>query len=97
MASEPIEEGEFIDEYRGEVIDLAQITKRTNELYRKLGNYYYLDYDTAAGEVIDSGLRGNITRFANHSVSCGDCHFQMLRQRLKSILLSRESVIPIAR
>lgn len=57
----------LIDEYRGEVINLAEAARRVNEHYKDTGNFYFLEYDAAAGEVLDGGLRGNITRFANHS------------------------------
>lgn len=59
----------LVDEYRGEVISMAEAIRRTNELYKDTGNFYFLDYDAPAGEVLDGGLKGNVTRFANHSVS----------------------------
>lgn len=68
-ALEPVSKGGFIDEYRGEVITLAEAGRRVAEVYKDRGNFYLLDYDGAAGEVLDAGLKGNITRFANHSVS----------------------------
>uniref|UniRef100_V5F133 Histone-lysine N-methyltransferase n=2 Tax=Kalmanozyma brasiliensis (strain GHG001) TaxID=1365824 RepID=V5F133_KALBG len=64
---EPIKQDDFIDEYRGEVIDLSEAGKRVTEEYKATGNYYLLDYDSAAGELLDGGRKGNITRFANHS------------------------------
>lgn len=66
---EDIPRGGFIDEYRGEIINLTEAAKRVNEEYKYTGNFYFLDYDGAAGEILDGGRRGNITRFANHSVS----------------------------
>lgn len=68
---EAIPEGGLVDEYRGEVINLQEAAKRVNAHYKDTGNFYFLDYDASAGEVLDGGLRGNITRFANHSVSTG--------------------------
>ncbi|SNX81720.1 uncharacterized protein MEPE_00425 [Melanopsichium pennsylvanicum] len=64
---EPIKRDDFIDEYRGEVINLGEAAKRVTEEYKATGNYYLLDYDSAAGELLDGGRKGNITRFANHS------------------------------
>lgn len=64
---EPIKANDFIDEYRGEVIDLVEAGKRVTEEYKATGNYYLLDYDSAAGELLDGGRKGNITRYANHS------------------------------
>ncbi|SPO20067.1 uncharacterized protein UTRI_00461_B [Ustilago trichophora] len=64
---EPIKKDDFIDEYRGEVIDLTEAGKRVTEEYKATGNFYLLDYDSAAGELLDGGRKGNITRFANHS------------------------------
>lgn len=64
---EAIKKGDFIDEYRGEVINLSEAGKRVTEEYKATGNYYLLDYDAAAGELLDGGRKGNITRFANHS------------------------------
>ena len=64
---EPIKKDEFIDEYRGEVIDLFEAKKRVTDEYKATGNFYLLDYDSAAGELLDGGRKGNITRFANHS------------------------------
>ncbi len=64
---EPIKANEFIDEYRGEVINLLEAAKRVTEEYKATGNFYLLDYDSAAGELLDGGRKGNITRFANHS------------------------------
>lgn len=64
---EAIKQHDFIDEYRGEVINLSEAAKRVTEEYKATGNYYLLDYDSAAGELLDGGRKGNITRFANHS------------------------------
>lgn len=64
---EAIKRDDFIDEYRGEVINLSEAAKRVTEEYKATGNYYLLDYDSAAGELLDGGRKGNITRFANHS------------------------------
>lgn len=64
---EAIKRDDFIDEYRGEVINLGEAAKRVTEEYKATGNFYLLDYDSAAGELLDGGRKGNITRFANHS------------------------------
>jgi len=62
-----IKKDQFLGEYRGEVIDLVEASRRTRENYVKDGNYYLLDYDAQAGEVLDAGMKGSIIRFANHS------------------------------
>lgn len=64
---EPIKKGGFIDEYRGEVIDFNEAVRRIRDHYKETGNYYFLMYDAPAGEMLDGGLKGNVTRFANHS------------------------------
>ncbi|UZJ57294.1 hypothetical protein CBS101457_006614 [Exobasidium rhododendri] len=64
---EAITKGGFIDEYRGEVIDFNEAVRRIRDHYRETGNYYFLMYDAPAGEMLDGGLKGNVTRFANHS------------------------------
>lgn len=60
--------GAFLGEYCGELIDLAEAQRRVRTVYKDTTNYYFLDYDAAAGEVLDAGLRGTKTRFVNHSV-----------------------------
>ncbi|KDN41066.1 SET domain-containing protein, partial [Tilletiaria anomala UBC 951] len=72
---EPLKKGQLVDEYRGEIIDLPEATRRTVNIYKEKGNFYLLDYDAAAGEVLDSGMKGNRTRFANHSCD-PNCHMQ---------------------
>lgn len=64
---EPISRGGFVDEYRGEVINYNEMVRRVRDHYKYTGNYYFLMYDAPAGEMLDGGLKGNITRFANHS------------------------------
>lgn len=66
-AMEPVPKGSFIDEYRGEVISYNEMVRRVRDHYKDTGNYYFLMYDAPAGEMLDGGLKGNITRFANHS------------------------------
>lgn len=66
-ALERIPKDHFIDEYRGEVISYNEMVRRVRDHYKDTGNYYFLMYDAPAGEMLDGGLRGNITRFANHS------------------------------
>ncbi|PWN33764.1 SET domain-containing protein, partial [Meira miltonrushii] len=70
---EPIAKGQFIDEYRGEVVDYNEMVRRVRDHYKDTGNYYLMIYDAPAGEMLDGGLKGNITRYANHSCdpNCG--------------------------
>ncbi len=56
-------------------MNLSEATRRTIEHYQETGNFYLLDYDAAAGEVLDGGFKGNRTRFANHSCD-PNCHMQ---------------------
>lgn len=63
-----IKKGSFLGEYCGELIDIPEAARRVREYYIHTKNYYFLDYDAPAGEVLDAGLRGSRIRFVNHSV-----------------------------
>ncbi|CAF3573109.1 unnamed protein product [Adineta steineri] len=62
----PIKEGEFVNEYVGELITYEE-TERRVKLARKnnVKDFYFLVLDK--DRVIDAGPRGNLSRFANHS------------------------------
>ncbi|CAF0962547.1 unnamed protein product [Adineta ricciae] len=62
----PIKEGEFVNEYLGELITYEE-TERRVKLARKnnVKDFYFLVLDK--DRVIDAGPRGNLSRFANHS------------------------------
>ncbi|CAD6974530.1 unnamed protein product [Tilletia controversa] len=78
---------QFLGEYRGEVIDLFEAARRTRETYIKDGNYYFLDYDAQAGEVLDAGMKGSVIRFANHSLTA---EFQIGMYALRDIEAGEE-------
>ncbi|RKP04320.1 hypothetical protein CXG81DRAFT_8435, partial [Caulochytrium protostelioides] len=69
----PIKAGQFIMEYRGEVISLATSMERMRTEYANMTSYYFLDYDD--GETIDGTRKGTVVRFANHSCS-PNCHVE---------------------
>jgi len=56
QATEPIKKGEFIMDYRGEIIDMNTFYHRIRTVYANCKDFYALSYD--ADEVIDavSGL-----------------------------------------
>ncbi|VVC34673.1 Zinc finger, PHD-type,Zinc finger, RING-type,PWWP domain,Zinc finger, RING/FYVE/PHD-type,Zinc [Cinara cedri] len=58
--------GSFIIEYVGDVIDKEEFQKRCHEMSsRNDQNYYFLAIDNS--RIIDAGLKGNMSRFLNHS------------------------------
>ncbi|KAL7424382.1 hypothetical protein Q5752_000064 [Cryptotrichosporon argae] len=64
FAAEDIKAGEFVIDYRGEVVHKDTFIERIHDEYKGQRNFYALAYDR--DEVIDSGLRGNDARFINH-------------------------------
>eukprot|EP00300_Choanocystis_sp_HF-7_P012373 c17863_g1_i2.p1 GENE.c17863_g1_i2~~c17863_g1_i2.p1 ORF type:complete len:542 (+),score=107.88 c17863_g1_i2:513-2138(+) len=64
VAGEAIEDGEFVIEYVGEVIDDAEARRRI-QTYKHESNFYLLTIHT--NEVIDASRKGNLARFINHS------------------------------
>ncbi|BEI88239.1 uncharacterized protein CcaverHIS019_0109570 [Cutaneotrichosporon cavernicola] len=67
QAGENIAEGEFVLDYRGEVIDMEEFCNRIDGEYKGTRNFYALHYDGV--EVVDAGMRGNDARFINHGCS----------------------------
>lgn len=66
QAVAPIQPGEFIMEYVGEVLDCVQFEVRAAEYSEKENKHYY--FMALRGDaVIDATTRGNISRFINHS------------------------------
>ncbi|KAL8292337.1 hypothetical protein RQP46_001803 [Phenoliferia psychrophenolica] len=63
----PLTKGQFIMEYRGEIISRDESYRRVLTSYKDAKSYYFLDYD--GDEVVDAGQQGNSSRFINHS--CG--------------------------
>ena len=72
MAIEPIRKGQFVIEYRGEVLSrescFARMKSRPN---RK--NMYFLGYNN--GEVLDASEKGTDARYINHSCA-PNCHIE---------------------
>ncbi|WVQ76666.1 hypothetical protein IAR50_006340 [Cryptococcus sp. DSM 104548] len=64
VMTEDVAEGDFVMDYRGEVIDLDTFRDRICTTYKLTKNYYALSYSPY--EVIDAGLKGNDARFINH-------------------------------
>ncbi|GAA5861227.1 hypothetical protein JCM1840_003122 [Sporobolomyces johnsonii] len=76
----PIRKGQFVIEYRGEIISRDESYRRVLVDYKDRNDYHIMDYD--GFEVIDAGQRGNSSRFINHS--CGpNCH--VVRWRLAGV------------
>ncbi|CAL1543821.1 unnamed protein product, partial [Lymnaea stagnalis] len=66
-AEEDMEEkGTFIMEYVGELLDYEEFVRRTKQ-YSKAGLKHHYFMALNADEVVDATLRGNISRFINHS------------------------------
>ncbi|GAA5883165.1 hypothetical protein JCM3774_006862 [Rhodotorula dairenensis] len=76
----PIKKGEFVVEYRGEIISRDESYRRVLTDYKDSASYYFMDYD--GFEVVDAGQRGNCARFINHS--CGP-NLEVVRWRLAQL------------
>ncbi|CAL8135437.1 unnamed protein product [Orchesella dallaii] len=61
-----IPEGGFVIEYVGEVLDVVQFERRTNE-YAKGNQEHFYFMALKSDAIIDATLRGNCSRFINHS------------------------------
>lgn len=70
-----LHKGQYLGQYCGELIDMEEAMRRAHSMYAKRKNYYFIEYDASAGEVIDAGLRGNKLRFVNHSCE-PNCYFE---------------------
>ncbi|OCF38889.1 hypothetical protein I317_07338 [Kwoniella heveanensis CBS 569] len=64
VLTEDVSEGQFVIDYRGEIISMETFMDRINDEYKGTKNFYALEYDQ--DEVIDAGMRGNDARFINH-------------------------------
>ncbi|XP_043464325.1 histone-lysine N-methyltransferase SETD2 isoform X3 [Leptopilina heterotoma] len=65
-ATADLDAGEFIMEYVGEVVDPKDFRKRTKE-YSKDKNRHHYFMALKSDQVIDATMKGNISRFINHS------------------------------
>lgn len=65
-ATADLEAGEFIMEYVGEVVAPKDFRKRTKE-YSKDKNRHHYFMALKSDQVIDATMKGNISRFINHS------------------------------
>ncbi|XP_046961322.1 probable histone-lysine N-methyltransferase CG1716 [Vanessa cardui] len=65
-ASSDISAGEFLMEYVGEVLDYEQFYKRA-QTYSEENNLHHYFMSLKGDTVIDATLKGNISRFINHS------------------------------
>ncbi|KTW28905.1 hypothetical protein T552_01533 [Pneumocystis carinii B80] len=59
------EANSLIVEYCGEVIEKKELFRRMNSIYKNAQNYYFLNFES--GLVLDAGIKGNESRFINHS------------------------------
>ncbi|BGP25552.1 hypothetical protein JCM10295v2_004480 [Rhodotorula toruloides] len=75
-----IRQGDFVIEYRGEIISRDESYRRVLTTYKDKTSYYFMDYD--GHEVVDAGQRGNAARFINHS--CGP-NLEVVRWRLANV------------
>lgn len=64
---------ELIVEYCGDVISIPEMQQRMKKCYANSKHYYSLSL--GQGIVIDSGIRGSVARFVNHSCS-PNCEMQ---------------------
>ncbi|WWC67534.1 uncharacterized protein I206_101443 [Kwoniella pini CBS 10737] len=64
VVMEDVKEGDFVMDYRGEVISIDTFMDRIQDEYKGSKNFYALAYDQ--DEVIDAGMKGNDARFINH-------------------------------
>ena len=61
-----IQEGDFVTEYMGEIVDEAEYLRRRT-FYAENGHKHYYFMQIGNGEVIDACRMGNVGRFMNHS------------------------------
>ncbi|ELR03547.1 hypothetical protein VC83_03424 [Pseudogymnoascus destructans] len=73
--AEPVQEGDFIAEYVGEIIDEAEVDRR-DALVQRVGNSY--NFALNAEVTIDAMWFGNATRFINHSEVRKNCRAKVL-------------------
>lgn len=66
MASAPMAAGDFIMEYVGEVLNSAQFEKRAADYSNDKNRHHYF-MALRSDCVIDATIKGNISRFINHS------------------------------
>ncbi|WVW78881.1 hypothetical protein I302_100844 [Kwoniella bestiolae CBS 10118] len=64
VLTQDVKEGDFVMDYRGEVITMDIFMDRIQDEYKGTKNFYALAYDQ--DEVIDAGMKGNDARFINH-------------------------------
>ncbi|WWD08091.1 hypothetical protein V865_006202 [Kwoniella europaea PYCC6329] len=64
VLTQDVKEGDFVMDYRGEVITIDTFMERIQNEYKGTKNFYALAYDQ--DEVIDAGMKGNDARFINH-------------------------------
>ncbi|WVQ68838.1 uncharacterized protein L199_007047 [Kwoniella botswanensis] len=64
VLTQDVKEGDFVMDYRGEVITMDTFMERIQNEYKGTKNFYALAYDQ--DEVIDAGMKGNDARFINH-------------------------------
>jgi hypothetical protein len=66
FAAEEIKAGSFIAEYVGDILDERACEERMKHYSQRHAQHYYM-LEVRSGYIIDAGIRGNETRFINHS------------------------------
>lgn len=66
FAAEEIKAGTFIAEYVGDILDENACEERMKHYSKRHAQHYYM-LEVRSGFIIDAGMRGNETRFINHS------------------------------
>ena len=65
--------GEFVIEYRGEIVSSATCMARMETIYKTNRNHYFLNYGQS--EVIDWHVKGTKARYINHLCE-PNCHIE---------------------
>ncbi|XP_074601391.1 SET domain containing 2 [Brevipalpus obovatus] len=65
-ALQPIQPGQFIVEYVGEVLDPREFKQRVKRYAKENKEHFYF-MALKSDEIIDATVKGNLTRFINHS------------------------------
>ncbi|XP_065366188.1 probable histone-lysine N-methyltransferase CG1716 [Calliphora vicina] len=94
MADIEILPGEFILEYVGEVIDTDEFEKR-RVLYSQDKNRHYYFMALRSDAIIDATIKGNISRFINHSCDPNaETQKWTVNGELRIGFFSRKSIMP---
>ncbi|XP_075157229.1 SET domain containing 2 [Haematobia irritans] len=94
MADIEILPGEFIMEYVGEVIDTVEFERRRIEYSEEKNRHYYF-MALRSDAIIDATIKGNISRFINHSCDPNaETQKWTVNGELRIGFFSRKSIMP---